>query len=55
LLIAGIDSVVNSLASASNRIKLYNLVNITDSIKELASINQEACIILDKAVSGLEN
>jgi uncharacterized protein len=54
-LVTGLDSVVKSLAGASCRIKLYNLTKVSNSIKELAEINYQACVILDKAVSELEN
>jgi uncharacterized protein Yka (UPF0111/DUF47 family) len=53
-LAASIDDVADTIREASSRINIYNIIDFSSSIKELAAIIQKACIEIQKSVKLLK-
>src|SRR5690554_5410430 len=54
-LASAIDDVADYIHGSANRMNLYQVVEMTDSIKELADLILEAVTVLAKAVNELKN
>ncbi len=54
-LASSIDDIADYIHGSANRMKLYNVTNITDPIKELSELILQSCQFLDKAVRELKN
>lgn len=54
-LASAIDDVADYIHGSANRMNLYQVVEMTDSIKELAELILEAVTVLAKAVNELKN
>jgi predicted phosphate transport protein (TIGR00153 family) len=54
-LASAIDDVADYIHGSANRMNLYQVVEMTDSIKELANLILEAVTVLAKAVNELKN
>lgn len=54
-LASAIDDVADYIHGSANRMDLYQVIEMTDSIKELAHLILEAVIVLAKAVNELKN
>lgn len=54
-LASAIDDVADYIHGSANRMNLYQVVEMTDSIKELADLILEAVTVLAKAVDELKN
>ena len=55
LLASAIDDVADYIHGSATRMNLYNIVEITTPIKELADLISQACYDVDKAVRELRN
>jgi predicted phosphate transport protein (TIGR00153 family) len=54
-LASAIDDVADYIHGSANRMNLYQVVEMTDSIKELADLILEAVTVLAKAINELKN
>ncbi|HCN83803.1 MAG TPA: DUF47 domain-containing protein [Sphingobacteriaceae bacterium] len=54
-LASAIDDIADYIHGSANRMKLYNVVVITEPIKELCELILQSCQFLDKAVQELKN
>ncbi|KAF2519198.1 DUF47 domain-containing protein [Flavobacterium salilacus subsp. salilacus] len=54
-LISSIDNVADYLYGAANRMRLYQVENISKSIRKMTEINLEACQLIQVAVADLKD
>ncbi|QYJ67600.1 DUF47 domain-containing protein [Flavobacterium litorale] len=54
-LMSAIDNVADYMYGAGNRMRLYQVENITKSIRKLTEINLEACQLIQVAVADLKD
>lgn len=54
-LASAIDDVADYIHGSANRMDLYQVTNMTDSIKELAALILEAVTVMSKAINELKN
>jgi uncharacterized protein len=54
-LATALDDVADYMHGSSNRILLYNVVEMTEPIKKLAELVAQACTDVDKAIKELKN
>ncbi|MDA9555503.1 DUF47 family protein [Pelobium sp.] len=54
-LATALDDIADYIHGSSNRILLYNVIEMTDSIKKLAELVAQSCTDVDKAINELKN
>lgn len=54
-LASAVDDIADYIHGSANRMNLYQVIEMTDSIKELADLILEAVTVLAKAISELKN
>ena len=54
-LATALDDIADYMHGASNRILLYNVLEMTDPIKKLAELVGQSCVDVDKAIKELKN
>jgi len=54
-LATALDDVADYMHGSSNRILLYNVLDMTEPIKKLAELVAQSCVDVDKAVKELKN
>jgi predicted phosphate transport protein (TIGR00153 family) len=54
-LATALDDVADYMHGSSNRILLYNVLDMTEPIKKLAELVAQSCVDVDKAIKELQN